>query len=220
MNINRVHMFQFPSNGKAFPNKNEKGTNISFINVSIPFKRESVSKLYGDYVHWSEVAVSFNSLQTGKRFQTLLSVVTGPEDQQSFNSLQTGKRFQTNDRIERWWGGQSFNSLQTGKRFQTRTGSLNGKCLDFVSIPFKRESVSKRTRCQHRLHLCIEFQFPSNGKAFPNKRIVLFAPVTIKSFNSLQTGKRFQTDWRSGFSSDDEKVSIPFKRESVSKRKE
>ena len=62
-----------------------------------------------------------------------------------------------------------------------------------VSIPFKRESISKdRISCVERIE-SFEFQFPSNGKAYlkGNKR-----------------SNHQNIPWR---------VSIPFKRESISK---
>ena len=117
-----------------------------------------------------------------------------------------------------------------------------------VSIPFKRESVSKATlgvvmafslmvfvfqfpsngKAYPKWRHGIEddyssqpmFQFPSNGKAYP-KQNILNNPVNVKSFNSLQTGKRIQSAF--GGSSSAPKnlnVSIPFKRESVSKDRE
>ena len=36
-----------------------------------------------------------------------------------------------------------------------------------VSIPFKRESISKVIEKQKALDIIFEFQFPSNGKAYP-----------------------------------------------------
>ena len=60
-----------------------------------------------------------------------------------------------------------------------------------VSIPFKRESVSKGY-CPNRPRAVSEFQFPSNGKVYPKRGFW---------HNDCPT-------W---------KVSIPFKRESVSK---
>ena len=62
-----------------------------------------------------------------------------------------------------------------------------------VSIPFKRESVSKGIITAVSMTLLKAFQFPSNGKAYP------------KFF--LLKG-RIRKHYR---------VSIPFKRESVSK---
>ena len=92
----------------------------------------------------------------------------------------------------------SFNSLQTGKRIQSQLKQPNdlADCMNLVSIPFKRESVSKeydtsRTICsQVPKYVSIPFkrervakvlaaldkankevfQFPSNGKAYPKIR--------------------------------------------------
>ena len=112
--------------------------------VSIPFKRESVSKAETEK-KWFVSSKSFNSLQTGKRIQSVLeisvsdsTIVSIPFKRESvskdtntekasanllksFNSLQTGKRIQsgvsfgtTSTKTE-----ESFNSLQTGKRIQS-----------------------------------------------------------------------------------------------------
>ena len=43
----RVHLFQFPSNGKAHPNCNDRRKPGDGNKVSIPFKRESTSKPEG-----------------------------------------------------------------------------------------------------------------------------------------------------------------------------
>ena len=121
----RNPMFQFPSNGKAYP-KNGK-------------------TLCCD----ERPSASFNSLQTGKRIQSLLVLKLQQENSgKSFNSLQTGKRIQSGvggpfyEKL-----GNGFNSLQTGKRIQSiRLRSLLiGSFSLKVSIPFKRESVSKVT---------------------------------------------------------------------------
>ena len=64
----------------------------------------------------------------------------------------------------------------------------------------------------------LKFQFPSNGKAYPKEERELISLWGV-CFNSLQTGKPIQSEtqlfWnnRSVGSS----VSIPFKRESLSK---
>ena len=87
---------------------------------------------------------------------------------------------------------ESFNSLQTGKRIQKRryTGLRH---REDVSIPFKRESVSK---------------IMEGGTLLEN----------YSRFNSLQTGKRIQKKSpRHSLLETIIKVSIPFKRESVSK---
>ena len=60
--------------------------------VSIPFKRESVSK--GKLWNFQTCRqCCFNSLQTGKRIQSL-TVAALQSAEWSFNSLQTGKRIQ------------------------------------------------------------------------------------------------------------------------------
>ena len=65
--------------------------------------------------------------------------------------------------------------------------------LKRVSIPFKRESVSKGYHVQHD------------------------TTASFFCFNSLQTGKRIQRIGRACKQSNQQQVSIPFKRESVSK---
>ena len=115
-----------------------------------------------------------------------------------FNSLQTGKYIQSNstrskERL-RWRKG--FNSLQTGKYIQSPSGRLQKTRSHQVSIPFKRESISKVTLDSGlTVGKMYEFQFPSNGKVYPKGSMVSF----------------FQKSgaW----------VSIPFKRESISKGK-
>ena len=137
-----------------------------------------------------------------------------------FNSLQTGKCLQRGQtRSSRKWRTTSFNSLQTGKCIQSTGQSVFCGEKRWVSIPFKRESVSKeenRTTTSSAMYVerfnslqtgkCIQsrgfvkfigavkaFQFPSNGKVSPKSAMV--ADV----WDSIQY------------------VSIPFKRESVSK---
>ena len=86
----------------------------------------------------------------------------------SFNSLQTGRSFRTNvQQTPNKNQPTSFNSLQTGRSFRTRWAIKAGGVVKKVSIPFKREGLSEL------LSLSVEsdwtrFQFPSNGKVFPN----------------------------------------------------
>ena len=86
-----------------------------------------------------------------------------------------------------------------------------------VSIPFKRESVSKVK--VHHLHFAPNgFQFPSNGKAYPKAFEYFTGGYGIDIvFNSLQTGKRIQSGGNDHTGDGPSTVSIPFKRESVSK---
>ena len=184
-------MFQFPSNGKAYPkilmHVMETDTDLSFnslqtgkriqrvsivwstrtLSVSIPFKRESVSKEFLQKEFRAPDIESFNSLQTGKRIQrTLLQHLRGEI--------------------------LGFNSLQTGKRIQREINTLESCQLQTVSIPFKRESVSKANGTPEFAPSKSVFQFPSNGKAYPKQENVMYKNPFLL-------------------------VSIPFKRESVSK---
>ena len=137
-------MFQFPSNGKVYPKFNGLRRQYSTAppKVSIPFKRESVSKDPPIVVQLKPLAESFNSLQTGK-------------------CIQSSGEFPPNLTTR-----ESFNSLQTGKCIQ-RTEEMLWAIRVLVSIPFKRESVSKEFRSKPINKEETMFQFPSNGKVYP-----------------------------------------------------
>ena len=85
-----------------------------------------------------------------------------------------------------------------------------------VSIPFKRESVSEPKEGRAWIVALEKFQFPSNGKAYLNIKGRLPLIVKLQSFNSLQTGKRIWTEIFIMKKNKRALVSIPFKRESVS----
>ena len=81
----------------------------------------------------------------------------------------------------------------------------NGKAY----TKFNQNDLKKKTK---------EFQFPSNGKAYP-KTLLIFKsdPLRNLSFNSLQTGKHIQRIGTMLHAARKQLVSIPFKRESISK---
>ena len=138
-----AYPFQFPSNGKAYP-KGERARKPSAPNkVSIPFKRESISKVLTTLVTKSSHKKGFNSLQTGKHIQRLMM--------KPHIEGQAGR----------------FNSLQTGKHIQSIQAEWAGSAGPWVSIPFKRESISKVMICKQSASVSCWFQFPSNGKAYP-----------------------------------------------------
>ena len=189
-----IEWFPFPSNGKAYPKRSENheawrkhGT------VSIPFKRESISKEIGDKEWIANRSKSFNSLQTGKHIQRR-SMWPPRRRSVGFNSLQTGKPIQSGAKICLSKSRQvSFNSLQTGKHIQRGYWRYKRYTRGAVSIPFKRESISKDlTVVDSQGHTWEMFPFPSNGKAYP-KRMAEYSPRPRQP------------------------VSIPFKRESISK---
>ena len=112
-------MFQFPSNGKAYPKAGEK-------------------------LHGPQTITVFQFPSNGKAYPKK-DIIVGVEVKQN-----------------------SFNSLQTGKRIQSRVivCACDGAVL-LVSIPFKRESVSKVNFDGTIVEWLDMFQFPSNGKAYP-----------------------------------------------------
>ena len=74
-------MFQFPSNGKAYPKyQKARGSNPLRIRVSIPFKRESLSKV--EDISGSEkderVSIPFKreSLSKGASYRRAISIFT------------------------------------------------------------------------------------------------------------------------------------------------
>ena len=163
--------------------------------VSIPFKRESLSKeipgrrgrhrgfqfqfpsngkAYPKYVRCAccRIAKSFNSLQTGKPIQSHLRQGKIHHQELLFQFPSNGKAYPKAG-INRKTINLSigFNSLQTGKPIQRWVGETRSvlRTQYQVSIPFKRESLSKATI----LKTCIRQRVP-------------------KSFNSLQTGKPIQ----------------------------
>ena len=187
--------FQFPSNGKAYPKFCTEFTFYNIKNVSIPFKRESVSKECFvnsfDMCFW----FCFNSLQTGKRIQSnLCSILSGvrkvsiPFKRESVSKEKCRTlvvallvvllfQFPSN--------GESVSKVKLSPGFTAES--------KFVSIPFKRESVSKGDQTMHTLReraFC--FNSLQTGKAYPKQKHTVNYIHKRICFNSLQTGKRIQ----------------------------
>ena len=89
-----------------------------------------------------------------------------------------------------------------------------------VSIPFKREGISELKEISHEQHDYLRtFQFPSNGKVFPNGRgIKIFQNAKRNVFQFPSNGKVFPNRRFKRESYDTIEVSIPFKREGISER--
>ena len=166
----------------------------------------------------------------------------------SFNSLQTGKHIQSVECLT-WSAPEQLGTFQfpsNGKAYpKTYRVFYFRRCRHSVSIPFKRESISKVNACKQRGNHDDQFQFPSNGKAYPKVYLRKQYVSTTKDkvsipfkrgkhiqssqhhgngrgskyrFNSLQTGKHIQSRTRFRLlESNQRQVSIPFKRESISK---
>ena len=163
--------------------------------VSIPFKRETSSKLEdttsvtngsvimfqfpsngkllpnstGDFVAVKPFFVSIPfKRETSSKLGVSMKFQKGFKT--CFNSLQTGNFFQTFDFGNTGTPRQtSFNSLQTGNFFQTRVAKEGFRADNLrVSIPFKRETSSKPVDSDSGSDSGSGFQFPSNGKLLPN----------------------------------------------------
>ena len=189
-------LFQFPSNGKVYPKppiqpKKGKGGYYSFNSlqtgrciqsietlqaalptvayVSIPFKREGVSKGHkgldlGKPMYVVSIPFKREGVSKGGWIWPVI-----PSRRIRFNSLQTGRCIQRGAPVAvPWRTRRGFNSLQTGRCIQRRSSRV-------IATP---EGA--------------KFQFPSNGKVYPK---------TLLSPPKLQKTE----------------VSIPFKREGVSK---
>ena len=165
--------FQFPSNGKDFPNKNPKSGDTLKVTVSIPFKREGLSEPKSNQNTLYQPTSGFNSLQTGRTFRTyndhlgISGVIVSIPFKREGLSEPRNRAGQA--------GSHSFNSLQTGRTFRTLPAAW------------------------HAYMAVIKFQFPSNGKDFPNSSsVMLRSRYRFLSFNSLQTGRTFRTHhpWR------------------------
>ena len=90
----KKRVFQFPSNGKAYPKLPEFANGLSPDIVSIPFKRESISKESRNPSR-NPTRPRFNSLQTGKHIQSFHQGQIIALGNEGFNSLQTGKHIQS-----------------------------------------------------------------------------------------------------------------------------
>ena len=134
--------------------------------VSIPFKRESGSKVY---TLVTKKRVSTVSIPFKRESGSKVDEITVKTGEVLFQFPSNGKADPKSvTEFERYlWLYEGFNSLQTGKRIQSQLWFSYGHLQD-VSIPFKRESGSK---------------------VFDEEIDVV---DRHDGFNSLQTGKRIQ----------------------------
>ena len=186
-------MFPFPSNGKAYPKRVWHQLALRLIqNVSIPFQRESISKV--QYLFFMQpcrwVSIPFQRESISKVYQHVIH----RRIQWLFPFPSNGKAYPKGIDFSDW-------SPEYPR----------------VSIPFQRESISKDTWAtaqrsgsssfhslptgKHiqsflvhdpRLIHNPKFPFPSNGKAYPK----LYKNYGVKSragFHSLPTGKHIQS---------------------------
>ena len=138
-----------------------------FCRVSIPFKRESLSKVSLLYTKGRDPTVSIpfkrESLSKVRLYSSVgdTVLVSIPFKRESLSKVNPGR----------------------GLRLSRK-----------VSIPFKRESLSKVIWISYSVSVMCWFQFPSNGKAYPKQPCPTNADSHLgRSFNSLQTGKPIQS---------------------------
>ena len=191
------------------------------VNVSIPFKRESVFKVY--LINWfsDEIVYGFQFPSNGKAYSKSLNsslrqrliLFQFPSNGKAYSKVwlqyaPTGgvgvsipfKRESVFKELQRqivyeFYILDSFNSLQTGKRIQSSTCILYIIYMYIlVSIPFKRESVFKEWwyYCYGRLFRRVSIPFKRES-VFKVGRTICSSPASHLSFNSLQTGKCIQS---------------------------
>ena len=208
--------FQFPSNGKAYHKWGNSFVENTLTEVSIPFKRESVSQ--ASRLKWAHSPKRlFQFPSNGKAYHKVLGIDPGIAHTGRFNSLQTGKRitrmnlwqyllcidqfqFPSNGKAyhkvaaakEHYINTLSFNSLQTGKRIT---------------------SANVRPRGQGGVS---QFQFPSNGKAYHKAERLGRKWIGIDVSIPFKRESVSQVKIHDAFPCEPFEVSIPFKRESVS----
>ena len=168
----------------------------------------------------SDYIVCFNSLQTGRSFRTFVPYPLLRDESVSIPFKREGLSEQGGENC--WMVVHRRVSIPF-KREGLSEHFTNFSCTChsiFVSIPFKREGLSERTEsCSYSMQRIEKFQFPSNGKVFPNNwrtswtiRGHYLVSIPFKreglsergesrtdleqeywSFNSLQTGRSFRT---------------------------
>ena len=160
--------------------------------VSIPFKRESTSKLAAEHNPKGFERIRFNSLQTGKHIQTRGDGGKSAGEQVSipFKRESTSKRpieyAVGTDRAKFQFpsNGKAHPNQKRNRRF-----CFSGE-FQFPSNGKAHPNFFLNNRQHIRNH---QFQFPSNGKAHPNPLTEIPPSGISISFNSLQTGKHIQT---------------------------
>ena len=209
-------MFQFPSNGKGFPNgAGWFPLSVEFSSVSIPFKRERLSEhVYGIFLAGD--VFCFNSLQTGKAFRTFRRPCGGGYLLHSWVSIPF-KRERLSEHNLDWVFKQSNQhvSIPFKRERLSEQGLFRSSATKIVvSIPFKRERLSEHVLRNRKKRECFSFNSLQTGKAFRTLLKVIWISGGF-CFNSLQTGKAFRT-WNINMEDQEYDVSIPFKRERLS----
>ena len=226
--------FQFPSNGKVYPKRQNPIWKDRAGIVSIPFKREGISKVLPEHdireilkvsipfkregiskeTHHGESSptlhTSFNSLQTGRYIQSI-------DDNRLTDPFSTEFQFPSNGKVypKRVHkiplpSTTRFNSLQTGRYIQRKKKVTHEEYCEAVSIPFKREGISKETHhgeSSPTLHT--SFNSLQTGRYIQSLSHYLRNSLIASRFNSLQTGRYIQRDARFAFCSFSSEFQFP-----------
>ena len=188
------------------------------LSVSIPFKRESISKV----PMWVSVSrrrnIVFQFPSNGKAYpkerlpQTLASSFS-----LSFNSLQTGKAYPKLSRQEHIYVDFEFQFPSNGKAYPKGSRSREGTAADSVSIPFKRESISKVATVEKALRAAESFNSLQTGKHIQRKAQIAKVAAELTEFQFPSNGESISKGGDVFCVAVGCYVSIPFKRESISK---
>ena len=153
--------------GNFFQTHHRRQVGLCGYSVSIPFKRETSSKLGSAWgqEYLPTVSIPFKRETSSK----LVAVFTFTFTFTGFNSLQAGNFFQTHH----LWMAECY---PTG-----------------VSIPFKRETSSKPKVGEEKPRRRKSFNSLQAGNFFQTHPLSSTNLQEEKSFNSLQAGNFFQT---------------------------
>ena len=113
----------------------------------------------------------------------------------------------------------SFNSLQTGRTFRTNFDEIDGVYLAEFQFPSNGKDFPNLShRAAYTRAYRKAFQFPSNGKDFPNETRNKQVTAATARFQFPSNGKDFPNYPLHRRSLAPVEVSIPFKREGLSER--
>ena len=208
------NMFQFPTNGKAYPKEVEYDVRRDEI-VSIPYEREGISKGTLFIPKESRETLSFNSLRTGRHIQREVWIgqnketakVSIPYEREGiskgggsdsdgmatagFNSLRTGRHIQSEPRRHQPIRARCFNSLRTGRHIQRKKiGGIPSDENREFQFPTNGKAYPKTPPTARLPSETIMFQFPTNGKAYPKTARIIILP-TIYLFQFPTNGKAY-----------------------------
>ena len=186
--------FQFPSNGKADPKSKMWSMSRLIWRFQFPSNGKADPKGHTICFGTAEKTMCFNSLPTGKRIQSYERTRRECGRWNWFQFPSNGKADPKRYAAMCDTRCVSFNSLPTGTRIQS-IRSPSRLCLapdSFNSLPTGTRIQSHKELAQIERRM-LQFQFPSNGNAYPKNTMLNLHPIASERFNSLPTGTRIQS---------------------------